>query len=81
MAKKKPAAKKWTCVLCGRRIYNFETGNVIGSTGRMVCKECLKISERLLRTKEQTTSLKEKKEEYVLSRSSMDASRHSLARR
>jgi len=63
MAKKKTAAKKWTCVLCGRRIYNFETGNVIGSTGRMVCKECLKISERLLRTKEQTTSLKEKKEE------------------
>jgi len=47
MAKKKRYQKKWTCVLCGRKMFHFETDCVVGSTGRMVCKSCLGISQQL----------------------------------
>ena len=51
MAKKKRYQKKWTCVLCGRNIYHFERDCVVGSTGRMVCKSCLGISQQLNESK------------------------------
>ena len=51
MAKKKRYQKKWTCVLCGRKMFHFETDCVVGSTGRMVCKSCLGISRQLNESK------------------------------
>lgn len=51
MAKKKRYQKKWTCVLCGRKMFHFETDCVVGSTGRMVCKSCLGISQQLNESK------------------------------
>ena len=55
--KRKNTAKKWTCVLCGKHIFRYETGGVVGATGRMVCKDCLEISGQLMQKEKQSKEL------------------------
>ena len=50
--KKNEVTKKWTCTLCGKRIFHYETEGIVGATGRMVCRNCLKISEKLTQKEE-----------------------------
>ena len=47
-----PGDGKRRCVLCGRLVFRYEWNVVVGSTGRVVCEDCLCASERVLESKQ-----------------------------
>lgn len=43
------------CVLCNKEVFRFEEGYVIGATGRVACKDCLKISSKVMESKKDSS--------------------------